>query len=135
MDDAGGGIGKKSGGAAQDSARVAQLKERLERSLREAAEIEAELSRADGTIRGVPHYSVIEGRAHELGKQLSQAVQQRQMNELTANQATTAKCPTCGARCPVDTTRRPLQSVDGTTQVAETRGYCAGCRRAFFPAT
>lgn len=134
MDDAGNGIGKRSGGAEKDSERVAQLKVRLERSLREAAEIEAELSRADGTIRGVPHYSVIEGRAHELGKQLSQMVQQRQMNELAADQATTAKCPTCGARCPVETRRRPLQSVDGATEIAEARGYCLGCRRAFFPA-
>jgi hypothetical protein len=133
MDDVGNGIGKRSVNAEKDFERVALLKERLERSLREAAEIEAELSRAEGAIRGVPHYSVIEGRAHELGKELSRVVQQRQMNELAADQAITAKCPTCGARCPVETKRRPLQSVDGTTRVAEARGYCLGCRRAFFP--
>jgi hypothetical protein len=33
-------------------------------------------------------------------------VQQRQINELAADQKTTAKCPKCGVRCLVDTTRR-----------------------------
>ena len=135
MDDAAAGLVKKSRAVEQDSERIARLKERLERTLREAAEIEVELSRVDGTIRGVPHYSVIEGRAHELGKQLSQTVQQRQMNELAADQEATAKCPTCGTRCPVDTTRRRLQSVDGVAYVTESRSYCLGCRRAFFPST
>ena len=57
--------------------RVAQLKERLDGLMREAAEVEVQLSRADGTLQGVPHYSVIEQRAHELGQQLSREVQQR----------------------------------------------------------
>ena len=132
MADAAAGRVKKSRAVEQDSERIARLKERLERTLREAAEIEVELSRVDGTIRGVSHYSVIEGRPHELGKQLSQTVQQ-QMSELAADLEATAKCPTCGARCPVDTTRRRLQSVDGVAYVTESRGYCLGCRRAFFP--
>jgi DNA repair exonuclease SbcCD ATPase subunit len=134
MDDAAAGVAKESLAVEQDSARIARLRERLERTLREAAKIEVELSRADGTIRGVPRYSVIEGRAHELGKQLSRTVQQQQMNELAAEQAATAKCPTCNARCPLETRRRPLQSVDGEAEVADSRGYCPGCRRAFFPA-
>ncbi len=46
------------------------LKEKLEQLLREAAEVSVALDRADGTIVGVPHYSVIEARAHELGQQL-----------------------------------------------------------------
>jgi hypothetical protein len=133
MDDAAVGGAKKSGADERDSERVARLRERLERSLREAAELEVELSRADGSIRGVPHYSVIEGRAHELGKQLSRAVQQRQMSELAAAQATTAKCPTCGTRCDVRPQKRPLQSVDGAAEVADAQGYCTGCRRSFFP--
>ncbi|MFO7906745.1 MAG: hypothetical protein ACQESR_31150 [Planctomycetota bacterium] len=114
----------------------ARLRQRLERSLREAAEIEVEveLSRVDGSIRGVPHYSVIEGRAHELGKQLSRTVRQRQMNELAADQASRAKCPTCGARCEVRPRKRALQSVDGQAEVTDSQGYCTGCRRSFFPA-
>jgi hypothetical protein len=134
MDDAAAGLAEKSGADGKDSERVARLRERLERSLREAAEIEVELSRADGSIHGVPHYSVIEGRAHELGKQLSRAVQQRQMSELVAAQSTTAKCPTCGTRCDVRPKKRPLQSVDGAGEVADSQADCTGCRRSFFPA-
>ena len=43
------------------------LKEKLARLLKEAADTAVELDRADGTVKDVPHYSVIEARAHELG--------------------------------------------------------------------
>jgi hypothetical protein len=82
-----------------DLAKVAKLEERLERLLREAADVEVELSRADGAVKGIPHYSLIEGRAHELGKRLSREVQQQQMRELNASQALTAKCSNCGSPC------------------------------------
>ena len=134
MDDAGAGLARKSSCAAADSERTASLTERLERLLREAAEVEVELSRADGTIKGIPHYSVIEGRAHALGKQLSREVQQRQMNELVASQALTAKCPECGTRCPLQPRHRDVKSVDGKTKVQEMVGHCPCCRRDFFPA-
>lgn len=134
MEDAAVKMSEKSCADAKESERIARLKERLERALREAAEIEVELSRADGTIRGVPHYSVIEGRAHELGKQLSRAVQQRQMSELVAAQLMTAKCPTCSTRCDVRPQKRPLQSVDGAAEVADSQADCPVCRRSFFPA-
>lgn len=57
------------------------LKEKLEQLLREAAEVSVALDRADGTIVGVPHYSVIEARAHELGQQLSRQIQAQQLGE------------------------------------------------------
>lgn len=117
-----------------DSQKCAKLKGRLERLLREAAEVEVELSRAEGTIKGVPHYSLIEGRAHQLGQQLSRQVQQRQMRELAASQATTAKCPDCGARVRLQTRERALKSVDGETRLPELVGDCPHCRRSFFPA-
>jgi DNA repair exonuclease SbcCD ATPase subunit len=126
-------IGKVSSEAA-DSARVKELRERLERLLNEAANVEVELSRADGTIQGVPHYSLIEGRAHELGRQLSREVQRRQMNELAASQSTTAKCPACGTRCPLRSQEREVQSIDGDTRFQELIGDCPRCRRSFFPA-
>ncbi len=134
MDDVAVGLAEKSFADRRDSQRMARLQERLERALREAAEIEVELSRVDGSIRGVPHYSVIEGRAHELGRQLSRTIQQRQMTELAAAQSTTAKCPTCGMRCDVAPQKRPLQSVDGAAEVTDLQAYCTGCRRSFFPA-
>jgi hypothetical protein len=116
-------------------ARTARLKDRLERLLREAANVEVELSRADGTIRGVPHYSVIEGWAHELGKQLSRKVQRQQLNELAAAHQETAACPTCKTRCPLTTRKRPVKTVDGDTELQELEGYCNRCRRSFFPSS
>ena len=133
MDGTGAMLAEKSSSEAADLARANELRERLERLLREAANVEVELSRADGSIRGVPHYSQIEGRAHELGKQLSRAVQQRQMNELAAAQAATAKCPECGTRCPVRSQEREVKSIDGDTHFQELVGDCSRCRRAFFP--
>ena len=114
--------------------KTAQLKERLERLLREAAEVEVELSRADGSIKGVPHYSVIEGRAHELGRQLSRQVQQQQMREVAASQALTSKCPGCGMRCELHPYQRGVTSVDGRLDLQELVGDCPCCRRSFFPA-
>jgi hypothetical protein len=127
------GLPKSSAGA-MDLEKTNKLKERLEQLLREAAQVEVELSRADGTIRGVPHYSLIEGRAHALGKQLSREIQQRQMKEMAASQAMTAKCPECGTRCQLRSQARDLKSVDGDATLQELVGDCSCCRRSFFPA-
>ena len=118
-----------------EEARAARLKQRLEELLQEAAKVEVELSRADGSIRGIPHYSVIEGRAHELGKQLSRRIQQQQMNELAAVEDETAKCPTCNTRCQLTPRKRPVKTVDGETELQELQGFCHRCRRSFFPAS
>lgn len=124
---------EKSLSRVMDSERGAALKARLDRLLREAAEVEVELSRADGSIKGVPHYSVIEGRAHALGKHLSREIQQRQMSELAAAQSLTAKCPECGTRCHLESAAREVNSVDGRAALQELAGYCPCCRRSFFP--
>ncbi len=120
---------------ANSAKRIADLKDRLERLLGEAAEVEVELSRADGTIKGVPHYSLIEGRAHALGKRLSRQVQRRHMGELAASQATTAKCPDCGMVVRLQPRQRTVQSVDGEVTLQELVGECPRCRKSFFPAT
>jgi len=117
-----------------DCEKTAKLRDRLERLLREAAEVETELSRADGTIKGVPHYSLIEGRAHELGKRLSREVQQHQMSELAASQAAKAKCPECGTLAELRPRQRDVKSVDGDAALQELVGDCPRCRRSFFPA-
>lgn len=85
---------------------VARLQKKLEDLLREAAEVSVALNQADGTIRGVPHYSVIERRAHELGKSLSRRIQERQMAEIVANQVTKGTCPACGGRWDLVATKR-----------------------------
>lgn len=44
------------------------VKEKLDRLVKEAAVVSVALDRANGTIEGVPHYSKIESRAHDLGQ-------------------------------------------------------------------
>ena len=109
------------------------LKEKLDRLLREAAEVSVALDRAEGTIVGVPHYSVIEARAHELGKELSRRIQAQQMGELAGGAALSAKCPECGTRCDTSRKKRRVTSVDGSLAIDEPVAYCPKCRRGFFP--
>ena len=54
-----------------------ELQEELAGLLKKAAEVSVALDRLKGTIRGVPHYSVIELRAHTLGQQLSTTPQRK----------------------------------------------------------
>src|SRR5262249_1363688 len=112
---------------------TATLKDKLDQLLREAAEVSVALDRAEGTIVGVPHYSVIEARAHELGQQLSREIQARQMGAITAQAADTAKCPECGTRCQLEPEERDVTSVDGSLTIEEPFGHCPTCRRGFFP--
>ena len=84
-----------------------KLKEKLDQLLREAAEVSVALDRVEGTIVGVPHYSVIEGRAHELGQQLSRRIQAQHMDDLAAHAPPLAKCPECNTRC--DASRKKRQ--------------------------
>jgi hypothetical protein len=109
------------------------LKEKLDQLLREAAEVSVALDRVEGTIVGVPHYSVIEARAHELGQQLSRRIQAQQMGELAAHVPSLAKCPECGTRCDSSRKKRRVTSIDGPLSVNEPVAHCPKCRRGFFP--
>ncbi len=114
--------------------RTAVLKQKMDRLLLEAAEVSVELDRTSGLIQGVPHYSRIEARAHELGQQLSREIQQRQMAETVALEIPKAACPTCGTRCDLKPKKRPATAIDGDLHLIELCGDCPVCRRAFFPA-
>jgi hypothetical protein len=109
------------------------LKEKLDHLLREAAEVSVALDRVEGIIVGVPHYSVIEGRAHELGQQLSLRIQAQHMGDLAAHAPPLAKCPKCGIRCDTSRKEREVRSVDGFLTVDEPVAHCPKCRRGFFP--
>jgi hypothetical protein len=111
------------------------LREKRARLLQEMAEVEVELSRVEDTIVGIPHYSVIESRAHELGRQLSRNVQQRQMSEQAATSPRWAKCPTCGTVCALSEHKREITSIDGSFELQELKGHCSSCRRDFFPSS
>lgn len=113
--------------------RQSVLREKLDQLLKEAAEVEVELSRTSGAIVGIPHYSVIESRAHELGRQLSREVQQRQMGESAATAARRGKCPACGTACELEGKKRKITSIDGPLWIQELKGRCPSCRRDFFP--
>lgn len=115
------------------NARSERLAEKLDQLLKEAAKVSAALNRANGTIQGVPHYSVIEARAHQLGRQLSCEIQARQMNELAAEHRPLEPCPECGTRCALEPEKRRIVSIDGTVDLQELKGYCSCCRRHFFP--
>jgi hypothetical protein len=112
---------------------VDELQKKLKGLLTEAAEVSVALDRANGTIQGVPHYSVIELRAHDLGQQLSREIQQRHLTTMMAQQAPKAACPGCGAYCQLHPNERTVTSIDGPVPLPELRGHCPKCRRAFFP--
>ncbi len=112
---------------------VAELQEQLASLLKQAAEASVALDRAKGTIKGVPHYSVIELRAHELGQQLSRQIQQRHLDEIVTQQAVGAACPGCGTYCQLHPAERSVTSIDGSVTLPELKGHCPKCRRAFFP--
>ena len=109
------------------------LQEKLDQLLQEAARVAVALDRANGTVVGIPHYSVIEARAHELGRHLSRTVQASHMGEMTSHAACLAKCPECGTRCEVVPKPRRLTSIDGPLAFDEPTSYCPRCRRGFFP--
>ena len=113
--------------------RQAAVSHKLQDLLKQAADAAVELSRLDGTVQGVPHYSVIELHAHQLGQQLSRHIQQRQMSELAAGQLRQHPCPGCGSNCDVTASTRQVGSIDGNVELQEVVAYCQKCRRFFFP--
>ena len=109
------------------------LQYKLDQLLREAARVSVDLDRAKGTIVGVPHDSVIEARAHELGQQLSREIQARQMGVIASEQGRFAKCPECGTRCETVLRKRSVKSIDGSIAIEEPIAFSPTCRRGFFP--
>jgi hypothetical protein len=112
---------------------TARLKEKFDELMKQAAATAVALGRADGTVKGVPHYSVIELHGHELGKQLSREIQQQHMAEVAAEQTMRAKCPECGTVCELGGHKRAATSIDGPLEIQELKGHCHRCRRDFFP--
>jgi hypothetical protein len=112
-----------------------RLRKKLAQTLREAAATKVALDRAEGKIKGVPHYSVIEDTAHELGCEVSRLVQQMHITELVANQPLSGNCPKCGGQHSLELKKRKVTSGDGRVELMELAGDCPSCRRAFFPST
>ena len=115
--------------------RIAVLKQKLAHGLKELAEIKVELDRADGTIKGVPHYSLIENSAHEFGREVGRTVQERHARELVAQTMHQVTCPGCQSKVQPKSQKRTLTSLDGPVEILETVAHCPSCRRDFFPST
>lgn len=113
------------------------LRTEFELALKRVTELKVELDQAEGRLpkTEIPHYSVIENAAHEVGQLLSRMVQQKMLNELVAAQPPSAKCPTCGSRCSLAGRQRKVLSGDGRVELQELVGHCPACRRDFFPLT
>lgn len=109
------------------------LRKKLDTLLKEVAEVEVQLSREEKAVVGIPHYSVIESRAHDLGQQLSREIQQQQMRETAAAAPRRGKCPGCATICQLHEKKRNMTSIDGVFEVLELNGHCPNCRRDFFP--
>lgn len=110
-----------------------ELQAKLDRLLEEAAAVSVALSRADGTIKGVPHYSVIEEHAHQLGRRLSRMVQAQQTQQAVSSQPRQHRCPHCGSIGDLEISQRTMTSLDGAMTLADLVGHCRKCRRDFFP--
>jgi hypothetical protein len=109
------------------------LKEKLQRLLWEAAEVSVALDRAEGAVQGAPHYSVIEARAHELGRRLSREIQMRRMSSVASTAADVVARPQCGGRRRALVKKRRVASIDGVVDLNEPVAHCPACRRDFFP--
>lgn len=101
--------------------------------LNRLAEIVVEEQRVRGTFDGTPHLTELEGESQALGRLLSCLSLSRSAAEVAAACDTRAACPTCGARCSLETTKRTVQSTSGPIELMEPMGFCPACRRAFFP--
>jgi hypothetical protein len=109
------------------------LTEKLERLLRETAEVASELERHQREDGQPVHYMQIELAAHEVSRRLSCRIQERSVGEVAAGAPLQAACPGCGERCCVETEKRTIHSIDGPVEVIEPQAHCDRCRRSFFP--
>lgn len=114
---------------------LSDLRTEFEAALERVTQLKVELDLAEGRLpKGdLPHYSVIENAAHEVGQLLSRAVQREALNQLLADQPTVAKCPDCRTRSDLKPRHRQVVSGDGPVKLQELVGHCPACRRDFFP--
>ena len=109
------------------------LTEEKSRLLNRLAELTVEEQRALGTFQRTPHLSELEQESQALGQLLSRLSLARSAAEVAATSDAHAACPSCGARHPVESTKRTVQSLSGPIELLESAAHCPACRRAFFP--
>jgi hypothetical protein len=109
------------------------LAEEKDRLLRRLAELTVEEQRGRGTFDRTPHMTELEGESLELGRLLSRLSLSRSAAEAAAASETSAACPTCGSRRPIETQKRTVESTAGPVELIESVAHCPTCRRDFFP--
>ena len=107
------------------------LEARMETLLQELAAVKAELDHDESGE--IPHYSEIEGSAHDLGRRLSQAIQRDRMLQIAFSSGNRTQCPDCKCFCRMEYQARTITSVDGPTEITEPVARCKRCQRSFFP--
>lgn len=117
---------------------ITKAEEILDKALKEATAAAVELQRLLPEHQGVPHYSVIEQAAHEVGCRLSRLIQHQRSGEVAAEaggQTGQALCPCCQRLCRVVYKTRVVKSIDGAVDLIESLAHCTRCERDFFPST
>ncbi len=115
--------------------KITSATQKLDAALKAATDAAVELQRLLPEHQGVPHYSVIEQAAHEVGIRLSCLIQHQRVGEIAAEAGPQAKCPGCQKLCNVDCPTRTVKSIDGEVEVIEAKARCSRCERDFFPST
>lgn len=114
---------------------LANATQKLDEALKAAADAAAALQRLSPEHKGVPHYSIIENAAHDVGIRLSCLIQRERIGDVAAEAGPRAACPGCQKLCNVDCEPRTVKSIDGEVEVIEPRTRCSRCERDFFPST
>ena len=79
--------------------RMDKLQTEFDDALQAAAEAALRLEEASPDYVKVPHYSSIERHAHEVGRQVSQLIQQRRVGLVAIEAGRHCSCPGCGKQC------------------------------------
>lgn len=116
-------------------ARLTTIQKEQDQLFQRLAELQVEQLHLEGVFDQVPHFSNLEGAAHQLGLAVSRAAQQRASREVAARSPATSHCPECGQESAVTTIKRTVMSLDGPIEILEPSCHCSACRRAFFPST
>ena len=115
--------------------KIASATQKLDEALKAATDAAVELQRLLPEHQSVPHYSVIEQAAHEVGVRLSCLIQRQHVSNIAAEAGPKAKCPRCQKLCDVDCRTRIVKSIDGEVEMIEAKARCSRCERDFFPST
>jgi hypothetical protein len=80
-------------------------------------------------------FAEIEEFAHEVGKMVARALDEKLTKQHASHFQGTAACPCCRSSCPVaeDPETRSMQTTDGEVSLREPLCHCPACNRDFFP--